>query len=88
MIMKRSAKLELVIVSIVLVIIIYLSILAYFAETNTNVMLLVIGIILTAILGWYNMFKSLFKSAEAIALEEANRLKEKEHEFRIHDFRR
>ena len=64
--------------------IIVLGIIAYFpcnvlaTETNPNLQLLAIGIILTIVLGGYNMIKSLFGSAEVEELKNANRLKERE----------
>ena len=43
-------------------------------ENDTNLKLLSIGIILTIVLGGYNMFKSIFKNPVVEELKEANRL--------------
>lgn len=79
--MERKAKLELCAVIFILVIIAIPPLKVLFTETNTNLQLLAIGIILTIVLGGGNMLKSLFKSAEADALEKANRLKAQEIEL-------
>ena len=74
--MERKTILELIVVIIVLASIVILTLNVYFTETEPNVRLLAIGIILSAFLGGYNMFKSLFRSAEAEELRKANRLEE------------
>ena len=80
--MERKTKvlLELVVVIPVLVSIVILTLRVYSAETDSNVRLLAIGIILSAFLGGYNMFKSLFRSGTAKEFEKANKLKEQEIE--------
>ena len=74
--MKIKIIPELIVVIIVLASIVILTLNVYFTETEPNVRLLAIGIILSAFLGRYNMFKSLFRSAEAEELRKANRLEE------------
>lgn len=77
--MERKAKLELVAVIFVLAIITIPPLKVLFMEPNTNLQLLAIGIVLSIVLGGWNMLKSLFRSAEAKALEKANRLVEQRH---------
>ena len=67
--MERKAILELVIVFLGLALIVGLPLKVCFTETDTNLKLLAIGIILSAFLGGYNMFK-LFKKDRMIELKE------------------
>jgi len=73
--MERKEKLKFV--GVIIGAIIFLGIIAYFpckvlrTETDPNLQLLAIGIILTIVLGGVNMLKSLFKSAEVKTLEKA-----------------
>ena len=67
--MEGKALLELVIVSFVLAIIAYLSIEGYRTEADPSVGQLALGIILTAFLGWYNMFR-LLRRDKRIEVEE------------------
>jgi hypothetical protein len=64
---------------IVLVIIAYFPAKVLYTETEPNLQLLAIGIILTIVLGGWNMLQSLFRSAEAKALEKANNLDEERY---------
>ena len=77
--MERKAKLELFAVIFVLAIIAIPPLKVLFMETNTNLQLLAIGIVLSIVLGGWNMLKSLFRSAEAKALEKANKLAEERY---------
>jgi len=70
--------LKLVVAIIVLALIAILPLKVLFTETDTNLRLLAIGILLSIVLGGYNMIKSLFGSAEVEELKNANRLKERE----------
>ena len=67
--MEWKAGLELLIVTIILATVVYLSSKVYCTETDPSVRLLALGIILPAILGWYNMFK-LFWKDKRIEVEE------------------
>ena len=76
--MERKDILKLVVAIIVLALIAILPLKVLFMDTATNLRLLASGIILSIVLGGYNMIKSLFGSAEAEELKKANILKEKE----------
>ena len=73
---KEIRKLVFAIIALVLIAIFPFKVL--FTESDTNLRLLAIGIILTIVLGGWNMLKSFFKesalSRQVSALEEANRL--------------
>lgn len=72
--MERKEILKLVFAIIVLVLIAIFPSKVLIMENNTNLRLLSIGIILTIVLGGYNMFKSIFKNPVVEELKEANRL--------------
>ena len=72
--MERKQILKLVFAIIVLVLIAIFPSKVLIMENDTNLRLLSIGIILTIVLGGYNMFKSIFKNPVVEELKEANRL--------------
>ena len=72
--MERKEILKLVFAIIVLVLIAIFPSKVLIMENDTNLRLLSIGIILTIVLGGYNMFKSIFKNPVVEELKEANRL--------------
>jgi hypothetical protein len=72
--MERKEIQKLVFGIIVLVLIAIFPSKVLIMENNTNLKLLSIGIILTIVLGGYNMFKSIFKNPVVEELKAANRL--------------
>ena len=76
--MERKEILKFVVAIIALVLIAIFPLKVLFTESDINLRLLAIGIILTIVLGGWNILKSLFRSAEAEELKKMNRLKEEE----------
>ena len=76
--MERKEILKSVVAIIALVLIAIFPLKVLFTESDTNLRLLAIGIILTIVLGGWNMLKFLFGSTEAEELKKMNRLKEEE----------
>jgi len=76
--MERKEILKIVFAIIALVLIAIFPFKVLFTESDTNLKLLAISIILTIVLGGWNMLKSLSRSVEAEELKKMNRLKEEE----------
>jgi uncharacterized protein YacL len=75
--MKKVVKLFGVI--FVLLLVAYFPVYVLCTETKSNLQLLAIGIILSIVLGGFNMLKSLFRSETTKAIEKANKLTEERY---------